>query len=61
MRLLRGKMRSMPRPCLHELVDAEVLAVDVLHVQPPSDDLTVMDLEDRHPSYVERLPIAEGA
>jgi hypothetical protein len=45
---------------LHDLLDADGLAVDVLHVQPSSDDLTVTDLEKRYPSHLEGLAVAPG-
>ena len=44
-RLFRGKLRSATRSLLHDLLDADGLAIDILHVQPSSDDLTVMDLK----------------
>lgn len=44
-RLFRGKLRSATGSLLHDILDADGLAIDILHVQPSSDDLTVMDLK----------------
>ena len=35
--------------------------LDVLQVQPPTDNLTASDLEQRHPAHLEGLPVAAGA
>jgi hypothetical protein len=35
--------------------------LDVLHVQPPRGNLTVTDLEQRHPAHRKGLPVAAGA
>lgn len=58
--LLRGELRSATGTGLHDLLDADGLAFDVLHVQTSSDDLTVTDLEQRHPAHLEGLAVATG-
>src|SRR5690349_14288940 len=53
-----------PRPAagegLHGLLDTGNIPLDVLHVQPSSDNLIVSDLEQRHPAHLEGLPVAAG-
>jgi len=54
-----------PRPAagqvLHGLVDTDDAPLDVLHVQPPSDNLTASDLKQCHPAHLKGLPVAPGA
>ena len=58
--LVRG-----PRPAtgqiLYGLLDTDDVLLDVLHVQPPSGNLTASDLEQRHPAHLKGLSIAAGA
>jgi hypothetical protein len=46
---------------LHRLLDTDDVSLDVLQVQPPSDNLTASDLKQRHPAHLERLPVAACA
>jgi hypothetical protein len=55
---------TAPRPVtgqvLHSLLDTGDVPLDVLHIQPASDNLTVSDLEQRHPTHLKGLPVAAG-
>lgn len=42
---------------MNGLFDADCLALKILHVEPAGDDLTVTDLEQRHPADLEGLPV----
>ncbi len=53
-------LRSATGTRFHDLLDADGLAVDVLHVQASRDDMTVTDLEERHPAHLEGLAVATG-
>src|SRR6185437_5422627 len=58
--LLRGLWAATGQ-VLHGLLDTGDVPLDVLHVQPSSDNLTVSDLEQRHPAHLKGLPVAAGA
>ncbi len=58
--LVRG-LRPTTGQVLHGLPDTGGVPLDVLHVQLSGDNLTVSDLEHRHPAHLKGLPVAAGA
>ena len=57
----RAGQRPATGQVLHGLLDTDDVPLDVLQVQPPSDNLTARDLEQRHPAHLKGLPVAAGA
>jgi hypothetical protein len=58
--LVRGS-RSATGQVLDGLLDTDNVPLDILQVQPPSNNLTASDLKQRHPAHLKGLPVAAGA
>src|SRR5690242_5171694 len=59
--LLLRRSRPTAGEDFHGLLGAGNVPLGVLHVQPPSGNLIVSDLEQRHPAHLEGLSVAAGA
>src|SRR5215470_12877345 len=59
--LLLRRSRPPAGQGFHGLLDTGNVPLDILHIQPPSDNLIVSDLEQRHPAHLEGLPVVAGA
>src|SRR4029077_11442600 len=59
--LLLRRSRPAAGEGFHGLLDTGNVPLDILHVQPPSDNLIVSDPEQRYPAHLKALPVAAGA
>ena len=59
--LLPVASRSTTGEGFHGVLDTANVVLHLLHVQPSSRNLIISDIEKRHPSHLERLPVSSGA